>query len=177
VKTYSIIQDVDAGMVTVDVYELLEEKISTPQGLANVSRGRIRDKYYDPKAETYSMRIEAADPEEALAIFREKTKNLVTVRASYDLYVEPVKCAECQNMTSADVRANMLTGHSTQCSGYNTRVLMDGTTDLVRELVRGIEVWSTDCDGVHPELWNAYCKAKMLVGEPVAVGENDDGLS
>ncbi len=40
---------------------------------------------------------------------------------------------------------------------------------LLRSLVRGIEEWAADEDGVHGECWNAYQRAKVALGEPVSV--------
>lgn len=39
--------------------------------------------------------------------------------------------------------------------------------DLLESLVRGIESWATDEDGVHWDAWDAYSRAKLAIGEPV----------
>ncbi|MCB1771607.1 MAG: hypothetical protein KDJ31_18210, partial [Candidatus Competibacteraceae bacterium] len=37
--------------------------------------------------------------------------------------------------------------------------------NLIYDLVRGIESWAADEDGVHDECWKAYERAKQALGE------------
>lgn len=39
--------------------------------------------------------------------------------------------------------------------------------ELIVGLVRGMEEWAADEDGIHPEAWAAYQRAKVAIGEPV----------
>ena len=32
-------------------------------------------------------------------------------------------------------------------------------------LIKGIECWAADEDGVHPDAWDAYCQAIVFVGD------------
>lgn len=44
--------------------------------------------------------------------------------------------------------------------------------DLLEALVRGIETWSSEEDGVHPDCWSAYERAKLAIGDPVKLSES-----
>jgi hypothetical protein len=35
--------------------------------------------------------------------------------------------------------------------------------DLMKKLIKGIEVWSGDEDGVHDQCWDAYSRSKWMV--------------
>ena len=39
--------------------------------------------------------------------------------------------------------------------------------ELIEGLVRGMEEWAADEDGIHKEAWGAYQHAKIALGEPV----------
>lgn len=41
------------------------------------------------------------------------------------------------------------------------------SVDLVRDLVRGMEWWARQEDGIPAELWPVYARGKALLGEPV----------
>ena len=39
---------------------------------------------------------------------------------------------------------------------------------LIKALTRGIEVWASDEDGVHPDCWEAYKEAKQRLFQKVS---------
>jgi hypothetical protein len=39
--------------------------------------------------------------------------------------------------------------------------------ELIVGLVRGMESWAADEDGIHPDAWEWYERAKVAIGEPV----------
>lgn len=52
--------------------------------------------------------------------------------------------------------------------GHVVASKLETTTDperLIRDLLKGIQGWSADEDGVHPECWDAYKRAKAYIGE------------
>lgn len=61
-------------------------------------------------------------------------------------------------------------GHHTKCPEFN---LDRAVRALVAPLVRGMEAWGSDEDGIHPEAWNAYVEGKRALGEPVPY---EDGM-
>lgn len=72
---------------------------------------------------------------------------------------------------SADLRVDSLTGHSSTCPNVTTRLMMDKTQELLKELTKGIEAWASDEDGVHTEIWKAYVRAKTIIGEAHTIGK------
>lgn len=72
--------------------------------------------------------------------------------------VEPL--CECKNWA----RNGMLpfTEHHANCPKLN---LSKESVQLVKRLVKGMEAWGQDCDGIHPEAWEAYKAGKVFVGE------------
>lgn len=56
----------------------------------------------------------------------------------------------------------LLLGHFPDCRIFGSHV-----REMIEGLVRGIESWAADEDGVHPECWQWYKRAKMSLGEPV----------
>lgn len=69
---------------------------------------------------------------------------------------------ECATWTTQDIRTYILTGHHENCPHRPSPLL--AATELICELVRGIETWAADEDGVHPAVWEAYRRAKALDG-------------
>lgn len=55
-----------------------------------------------------------------------------------------------------------LTTHHPRCSKYSPE---DDAYKIIVGLLRGIEVWAQDEDGVHPACWEAYKTAKAAVWE------------
>jgi hypothetical protein len=72
---------------------------------------------------------------------------------------------ECLRMTSMDVRAEILTRHHENCP-KNPGALA-AVQALLTELVRGIERWGREEDGIPGDLWGPYAQAKTLIGESV----------
>jgi hypothetical protein len=70
-------------------------------------------------------------------------------------------------MTSMDLSAVILTGHHEQCP--KNPGVMDASRSLLTELVRGIQRWGAEEDGIPGDLWEAYAHAKAVLGEPVPV--------
>ena len=92
------------------------------------------------------------------------------LRKSHGIHVElatggtrVMRECECKNWATTDIRLDSLLGHHHRCPNAPTpeqamRILID-------ELVRGMEAWDHDCDGVHPDAWDAYRRAKMFQGK------------
>jgi hypothetical protein len=55
-----------------------------------------------------------------------------------------------------------LTQHHRNCPARN---LESESMELVSSLIKGIENWAADEDGVHPAAWDAYCRAIVFVGD------------
>ena len=49
-----------------------------------------------------------------------------------------------------------------------------GWEDLVGGLITGMICWGADEDGIHPEAWEAYCRARMALGMSVPPEGRDD---
>ena len=67
---------------------------------------------------------------------------------------------ECVNWARAGIFP--LTAHHPNCAKYNP---VKDCMEIIRPLLKGIEYWAADEDGVHPECWTAYKRAKEFVGE------------
>ena len=67
----------------------------------------------------------------------------------------------CNNWCSLDVRYVLLTGHHENCPKCN---VFKSALSLIKELRKGMNAWAQDTDGVHPEAWEAFCKASELEG-------------
>lgn len=72
----------------------------------------------------------------------------------------PVDC-DCLNM-GRDGTVPLMTTHMPDCPNYFPEI-----RSVLTDLVRGIESWAAEEDGVYPEVWDAYCRAKFMIGEPV----------
>jgi hypothetical protein len=59
-----------------------------------------------------------------------------------------------------------ITEHHPRCKLYN---LEKESVVLVTDLIKGIEAWASDEDGVHPELWPAYLQALYFIGDSKAL--------
>ncbi len=73
-------------------------------------------------------------------------------------------CSECECATWCDLdhRIRLLTGHHADCE-HGGRPF-DAALALIDELVKGMESWAHDEDGIHPDAWESYRKAKALFG-------------
>lgn len=50
--------------------------------------------------------------------------------------------------------------HHRRCKSFNPEKELIA---LIKELIKGIECWAGDEDGVHYECWEAYKKAKWMI--------------
>lgn len=66
---------------------------------------------------------------------------------------------ECINWARTD---GWLTKHHPGCKKYD---LKTDAIEIITALVRGIESWASDEDGVHNNCWEAYQRAKFCIGE------------
>lgn len=69
---------------------------------------------------------------------------------------------ECINWASENLTAQLLTGHHARCPHGGD--LLTAALALIKELAQGIHIWGSYEDGVIPEAWDAYRKAKALEG-------------
>ena len=69
----------------------------------------------------------------------------------------------CTLWASHDLGRMILTGHHENC--HESPSVMDSTRELLTKLVRGIEYWASQEDGVPDEIWDAYAQAKAIIGE------------
>ena len=79
-----------------------------------------------------------------------------------------MKDPNCECWSWARPASSLLTSHHPKCSKYDLEAEL---VPIIRDLVKGIEVWASDEDGVHYKCWDAYEKAKYLIGEPIKVKE------
>ena len=70
---------------------------------------------------------------------------------------------ECLHWVNHDLGQMILTGHHPNCP--KSPAVMDATRGLLTKLVRGIEYWASQEDGVPDEIWDAYAQAKAVIGE------------
>lgn len=74
-----------------------------------------------------------------------------------------VEC-ECTYWCDLDMRARLLTGHHANCFEGRPQAQVAAAMRLIAELASGMESWAADEDGIHPDCWMPYCKAKALEG-------------
>ena len=70
---------------------------------------------------------------------------------------------DCNTWCDNDLRYRLLTGHHQRCT--NAAPILDKAIELIAELAKGMECWASDEDGIHPDAWEAYQKAKILQGD------------
>lgn len=76
---------------------------------------------------------------------------------------------DCGCMTKAhDGSTGVLTTHLPHCPAFGPELRA-----LVSGLTRGMEAWAADEDGVHPDAWDAYQRAKLALGEPVRASDGE----
>lgn len=73
--------------------------------------------------------------------------------------MKPEIC-ECLTWCS-DGRAPFIS-HLKGCKHYN---LERDSIDLVKSLIKALEDWAADEDGIHPDAWNDYLKALIFIGD------------
>jgi hypothetical protein len=69
---------------------------------------------------------------------------------------------ECDNWCEINHTHRFLTGHHEGCP--RSPKALDKALELIAALVRGMELWGAEEDGIYPEAWEAYRKAKALQG-------------
>ena len=77
-----------------------------------------------------------------------------------------MKECECKDWASNDILYVNMFGHHPGCltSPSNVGVFLS-MLEIVKSLTTGMESWSHDEDGIHPDAWKAYKRAKMILGE------------
>jgi len=77
-----------------------------------------------------------------------------------------MKECECKDWASNDVRFVNMYGHHTSCCARPSQLKQFRMMlDIIKSLTQGMEAWAQDEDGIHLEARDAYCKAKMILGE------------
>lgn len=73
-------------------------------------------------------------------------------------------CSPCQCVNWCEINHThrFLTGHHEGCP--NSPEALGAALDLIAALARGMELWGAEEDGIYPEAWEAYRKAKALQG-------------
>ena len=69
---------------------------------------------------------------------------------------------ECTNWATLNLRHQLLTGHHERCP--HSPKALDKALELIAALARGMELWGAEEDGIYPDAWEAYRKAKALEG-------------
>jgi hypothetical protein len=69
---------------------------------------------------------------------------------------------ECANWTSRRLDISLLTNHHESCPKGD---VMGSAKSLIRALVKGLEAWGAEEDGIYPEAWEAYKRGKAVIGE------------
>lgn len=75
------------------------------------------------------------------------------------------KPCPCEFWCSTRLDIVLLTGHNENC--VHSRDRLEKAEDMIRSLVRGIESWAAQEDGIPDSMWDDFCKAKAVLGEPV----------
>jgi hypothetical protein len=70
---------------------------------------------------------------------------------------------DCKNWATTQPYLDGLLGHHHRCP--HAPKPEQAMRILIGELVRGMDAWAHDCDGVHPDAWDAYRRAKLFQGE------------
>ena len=71
----------------------------------------------------------------------------------------------CHHHCSHDIRFPILVGHAESCPRATAKTVHRCALELLSELLEGIDSWASDEDGVPDQLFKAYAKAKMCVGD------------
>lgn len=91
------------------------------------------------------------------------------------LAATPCAICECANWCSPDIRINILTGHHPSCDKGES--VSFAAYRLIQDLARGMEAWAADEDGIHPDAWTAYRKAKALEGVFLDASDDEPNVS
>mgnify|MGYP002639974512 CR=1 FL=1 len=80
------------------------------------------------------------------------------------------KLCECSTWARAYGQQFMALHHR-NCKHYNPEA--DAAT-LITALVEGMDAWGADEDGIHPEAWDAYQRARSATGRPVTTSSSKE---
>ena len=69
---------------------------------------------------------------------------------------------ECRGWASDDQTHMILTGHHVKCQKAGKEI--DAALVLIAEMAHAMDLWAAEEDGVHPDAWTCYRKAKALQG-------------
>ena len=72
---------------------------------------------------------------------------------------------KCLLWATLDIGTVVLTGHHENCP--DRPAPMESARVLISKLVRGIEDWASQEDGIPDDLWETYAHAKAVLGEPI----------
>lgn len=78
------------------------------------------------------------------------------------MHLEPTNC-ECASWCDMHPDVRLLTGHHENCPKCGNP--FDAAKDLIRELVRAMESWGCEEDGIFPGAWEAYKRGKAVIWE------------
>ena len=73
--------------------------------------------------------------------------------------VTPCKCAMWGRDNSG---TQLYLTHHPNCDQYHPE---EEIRELLQQLIKGIEAWAADEDGVHPDCWEAYRRACDVCGQ------------
>lgn len=77
-----------------------------------------------------------------------------------------IEC-DCMDQCSMDIRVKLLTGHHENCPKNSVWNASQRGLDIIKALVDGMDAWASDEDGIHPEAYEAYKKARAVLAWPV----------
>lgn len=56
-----------------------------------------------------------------------------------------------------------MTGHHEACPQRGS--IVKAAQTIIAALVKGMENWAADEDGIHPDAWEAYKRGKVAIGQ------------
>jgi len=82
---------------------------------------------------------------------------------------DETKDADCDCKTwGAVLPPILLRGHHPNCMKFNYTEQVEHAREIIESLVHSMELWAADEDGIHPDAWQAYERAKNVLMQPVA---------
>lgn len=70
---------------------------------------------------------------------------------------------ECNSWANVNWPHRMLTGHHENCPKSPDPLAK--ALELIADLAKGMDCWAADEDGIHPDAWEAFKKAKVVGGD------------
>ena len=70
----------------------------------------------------------------------------------------------CRCREWARTNSKIVTEHHPNCSLYNPE---GDAKKIIEDLLKGVEAWASDEDGIHDGCWKAYEQAKKFVYQPL----------